>query len=124
MDLPHIFSINPSSYSVGSYMKIIILTIISLFVLSAYSCGSAEEEKQEVVGETLYKVNCSLCHGMNGDKSLSGAKKRVESTLNKEQIIEIVTSGRRQMPEFGSKRTAKEIEEIAAFVANFQNTDG
>ncbi|WP_317900160.1 c-type cytochrome [Aurantibacillus circumpalustris] len=87
-----------------------ILAALSLLMITG-SFGLAEsyhkkkaipKEGMEAVasndGESLYKMNCVVCHGSDGKLGLSGAKDLGTSSMTLEEIKEIILHGKGLMP--------------------------
>jgi|GEM_PF-6442743 len=68
----------------------------------------------------VFEQKCALCHGVDGDKQLSGAKKLSESTANIDDIILLVTEGRNQMLPFKGRLTSEEIKAVSEYALTFQ----
>ncbi len=66
-----------------------------------------------LIGKMLYRQHCILCHGINGDKCLYGARNLQQSTLSLEARMALVTNGRGKMPAFGTRLTPAQIEAVA-----------
>lgn len=78
--------------------------------------GNKTSESSAVSGETIYKENCSLCHGPDGKLGISGAKDLSISTMDKNQAVEIITNGKNQMTPYKSLLTPEEINAVADYV--------
>ncbi|MFK7758142.1 MAG: cytochrome c [Flavobacteriales bacterium] len=83
--------------------------------------GSEGAAAQVNPAEEIFNKKCSLCHGMSGDKQLSGAKKLTESKLSIAEIETMVTHGLRQMPSFSAQLTAAQIKSVSEYAHSFQN---
>lgn len=78
-----------------------VLRIVCIFVvLSLISCsGNAdssdfvEEEKKPVEAKTLYILHCESCHGLEGNKGVSGAANLQKSTLSDQEIEATIKNG-------------------------------
>jgi mono/diheme cytochrome c family protein len=70
-------------------------------------------------GTTLYRLNCTACHGENGSKNLGGASDLNTSTLSENQIIELVSKGNKKMPAF-STLNEKELQALSLFLKSMQ----
>jgi alcohol dehydrogenase (cytochrome c) len=66
-------------------------------------------------GRKVYFDTCVFCHGQRGDDPREGGYLLLAGNAN--EIRRIVTSGRNQMPAFGSQLTPSQINDVAAFVA-------
>jgi mono/diheme cytochrome c family protein len=91
-----------------------------------FSCGNAEGldtlSKASAEGEPIFKKKCALCHGLNGNKQLSGAKKLTESKLPLNEIEALVTNGMRQMPSFKERLTIEEIKLVSDYAYQFRES--
>lgn len=87
-----------------------------------------EQQGQEVAGDMLWRQQCARCHGRDGRGGMampgSGpvADLRV-STLAENEIIEVVTRGRRAMPAFGNDLDAESIRVLAKKVLSLRRRD-
>ncbi|OUM96763.1 MAG: menaquinol-cytochrome C reductase [Thermobacillus sp. ZCTH02-B1] len=85
--------------------------------------GGAEEKQIAIVDAndpitSVIQANCLACHGSdyqgNGPvPALAG----VGDKFSKEELADIVTNGRGQMPAFGDRLSAEEIDQIAEWLA-------
>jgi mono/diheme cytochrome c family protein len=66
-------------------------------------------------GKELFTGACVVCHGDNGKGGTHGGAP-LTTTLTHDAIIQIVTSGRNQMPGFGSALRMQDREDLAAYV--------
>jgi cytochrome c5 len=66
-----------------------------------------------LIGKMLYRQHCIVCHGLNGDKCLYGARNLQQSTLSLEARMALITNGRGKMPTFGARLTPEQIELVA-----------
>ena len=96
------------------------LVVLLLMSCSTNADGNDSAEKQVNPASELFNKKCSLCHGMAGDKQLSGAKKLTESLLTPAEIETIVTNGLRQMPPFSNQLSAEEIKSVSEYAFSFR----
>ena len=82
------------------------------------SCGSAPVQND--LGKTIFEQKCALCHGLNGEKQLSGAMKLSESKSSVAEVIELVTNGRKQMMAFKGRLSPEEIKAVSEYAVTFQ----
>ncbi|MBK9284419.1 MAG: cytochrome c [Sphingobacteriaceae bacterium] len=84
-----------------------ILASVSLLLLTA-SFGLAEVAAKKKMkadnegisssdGKALYVNNCSMCHGDNGKLGVMGAKDISLSTMNEQQIVNVILKGEKSM---------------------------
>jgi cytochrome c6 len=100
-------------------MRIVIsLIFVVSLVLVLSRCGGNEEtpEKEEISGETVYKQQCMLCHGSNGDLGVSGASPLSLSKLDLKKRIEVIKDGRGKMQAFTGFLTEEEIQAVAEYL--------
>ncbi|MPY94620.1 MAG: c-type cytochrome [Acidimicrobiia bacterium] len=64
-----------------------------------------------VLGQSVFADHCARCHGSSGR---GGAGPRL---AGEEIDVDVVRSGRRGMPAFGSKLDDQQLEAAAAYVA-------
>ncbi len=75
---------------------------------------------------TIYKTNCVMCHGPDGNadtptgKTLHAKDLRSEEvqTKSKGELADVITKGNGAMPAFGSKLSPADIQELVAYVRN------
>lgn len=99
-----------------------ILVLASGFLL-LNSCGNNSTGTSETIPiasgtaqQTIYENNCTSCHGEDGKLCVLGAKDLSVSTLNKEQMMEIIANGKSTMTPFGSVLSKEEISQVADYV--------
>lgn len=66
-------------------------------------------------GAEIFRKNCVLCHGAEGNLGLNGAKDLSKSTLPVPDRIAIITNGKSAMTPFGKLLTPQEIEAVAHY---------
>ncbi len=94
--------------------------IIVFLLAIVWACGGNQSETQKetdplALGKKLYKTQCSICHGDDGRKGLSGAKLIPESTLDMKQRIMLITKGKGNMMPYAGILSKEEIEAVAAY---------
>jgi mono/diheme cytochrome c family protein len=100
-----------------------------IFILAAYGMAEAGKKQpypsvilaeNETVGldtgEKIYKANCVMCHGAAGDKQFNGASNLKLSQLANDEIIQVVTNGRKAMPKYGKALSKEEINALAEYL--------
>ena len=109
--------------------KLAFITFIGLSIWACSDSGSSEakEEKattsiskneeiaKKVDGEKIYKTRCVVCHGINGDMGISGAKDLTESEMPLDERINIITNGKNVMTPFGQILEEDEIKAVAEY---------
>lgn len=71
-------------------------------------------------GESLYKRNCSRCHGADGTKEFLGAKNLKRSILSDEDILQKIQNGKGFMPSFSKKFSDDELNQILLYVKSLR----
>ena len=101
-------------------------TRLAGFVLAAI-CFAATTLAQNP-GEAIYKQNCEVCHGTDGQANTPIAKALKAQSLKAPVIIkksdaelmEFVKKGKGNMPAFGTKLNDLQIKEVIAYVRTLQ----
>ncbi len=101
-------------------LKTLIFCVVFVLGFSLITCQS-EKGKSNNKEEIIFQQNCALCHGLNGEKQLSGAKKLTESVISKDEIKVLVSNGMRQMPAFKERLTEKEIDLVSTYAFQFRD---
>ena len=79
------------------------------------SAAAAKPAKKAVDGAKVYKLNCVVCHGVNGDMGASGAHDLTKSTLPLEERIQVISEGRNTMTPFKNLLSEEKIKAVAEF---------
>jgi mono/diheme cytochrome c family protein len=87
-----------------------------------FSCQSEKNkvEKAPKPASEIYAEKCSLCHGQDGKKGLSGAKDLSVSVLSREEAKQIISLGKNGMAGYKSILSEKEIEELANYIQSLK----
>lgn len=83
------------------------------FGLLTVSSLMAEEEKPDV--QDIYKKKCAMCHKADGKgypamKAPDFTDKEWQASRTDEQMIEVITKGKKPMPPFEAQLKAEEIK--------------
>lgn len=97
-------------------MKTFLLLLIMMFTLHANA-------QRVSPGKILFEKNCTRCHGKNGAKGFLGAKNLQKSTLSEQQMLNIISNGKRIMPSWKDKLSADEIKIIVSYIKTFRIVD-
>jgi cytochrome c oxidase cbb3-type subunit 3 len=83
---------------------------------------NADEATLKEMGESIFLVQCSQCHGATGD-GLSGRAQNFGSRMTKEQVLDVINNGSNQlgypmgaMPP--GMASGKDAEDIAEYIAS------
>ena len=94
-----------------------------LFVLSPAFASSSLKQ-----GETLFNLNCSVCH-LGGNNIIIPEKNLKKETLKENGMNTIsaisyqIVNGKNGMPAFGGRLSEKEIEKIGNYILEKVETD-
>lgn len=91
---------------------IYLLPFIALIVLSAFT----PKEQVYEGGKELYEKKCARCHGKDGTRGLFGARNLRISRLDDDGYINIITSGRNNMPSWSKKLNPGQINLVVAYI--------
>lgn len=100
-----------------------LITLSGIILFSACVNTSTEKENTVLSGSDLYQKNCSVCHGNDGKKGLSGASNLSISKLEYSTIIDVISNGRKIMPPFKASLKTQEIEAIAKHVESLKQSE-
>jgi cytochrome c6 len=102
------------------------LLILFLYSISLVACKNAPEQKpapniadKEIAdhpGKAIYMQKCKICHGSNGNLGLSGAANLSVSALNSDEIVTVISNGRKSMAGFSDQLTPAQINTVAEYV--------
>jgi len=99
------------------------MTLGLFFAVAALlsACGGSEivlpddADAQIVEGFEVYKANCARCHGQDGGGGIGLNLQLVEDRLSDDEQHDVVVSGRKRMPAFGTKLSSEEIDAVVRF---------
>jgi mono/diheme cytochrome c family protein len=99
---------------------LIITPVFAFFFPERLAALSADPQK----GENIFRAKCAVCHGVDGAGDTANGKKlkvpdlrsgEVQS-LTDEELIEVLTNGKKDMPPLGKKYSADRIQQIISYV--------
>ncbi len=103
-----------------------IVTISASAMLFLAVAGSASRAGAADTGESVFKANCTVCHGDDGKgtatgKALNAADLTSEAVqkLTDAQIVTQIENGKNNMPPFKSTLNASQIKLLVAYVRTF-----
>lgn len=100
---------------------------ISLFIsVTVFSCGNqsgktTDQNTQNFDPVRTFHQKCGVCHGRDGKMMASGSPDLTTSRFTKEEIISIVTYGKKTMPPQKDVLTPEQISAIADHVLTLRN---
>lgn len=108
---------------IGYKKKNKVLATLSFFLIVvsfslAYKAKAAKTggKTVAVTGKAIFEDKCTLCHGSDGKKGVSGAKDLSLSVLNHTDIVTIITEGKNAMASYKSTLTQEQIESVASYI--------
>ena len=96
-----------------SKIKLIILLSAVSFISFAAITPKNEREK---TGKEIFESNCARCHGTDGTKGKWGAKNLKLSNLADNELLTIISNGKRIMPAWNHTLTRNEIELVKEYI--------
>lgn len=95
-----------------------------ILVLALMLSGFVAAYANESGGAATFKAKCAMCHGADGaGKTAIGAKFNISDLRSAEVqkkadnlLVETITKGKNKMPEFGSKLSADQINEVKDYI--------
>jgi mono/diheme cytochrome c family protein len=79
--------------------SLLIVFLTSIFIsCSGNNTKTIESEEDEPVVEvkSLYVIHCESCHGLEGNKGISGAADLSKSKLSDAQILDVIENGNKK----------------------------
>ena len=101
---------------------IMFLFAVSVFAITFPKASRANGGSH--VGENIFRAKCAVCHGIDGGGETANGKKlrvpdlrsnRVQE-LSDEEILELVTNGKRDMPSFGKKYRQDQLQQVVTYI--------
>lgn len=101
--------------------NVLIFIVFAVLTLVYVSCNGGSG-KSDNTPETanLWKQNCSVCHGVDGQLGVNGAKDLRLSELDVPSRIAIITNGKGKMVGFGNSLSADQISSLAKYTLTFK----
>jgi len=101
--------------------KIITSSIVIYFLL--FSCqehGNTNTKtlSKEERSKKLFIDNCVVCHGEDGKRQLANASDLSISKLQKKELKEIISNGRKSMPPYKSVFDEDELNLLVEYIEN------
>lgn len=99
------------------------LIISFVFLALVWACsgrentGNKSESGSESTadGAMIYKKNCVLCHGIDGNLGINGSKDIKASLLSQAERVQLITHGKNAMTPFKGILSEAEIDAVAAY---------
>lgn len=94
------------------------ITIFSISTFFLFACGGNNTQNNEptkISGYEVFRMQCVACHGQDGKLGLNGAQDLTQSTLTKEERLEILNNGKSTMPSFRGILSQEQINAVAEY---------
>lgn len=82
---------------------------------SAKTASNTPAKPKPVDGSKVYKLNCTVCHGVSGDMGASGAHDLTKSKLTVEERMAVIKNGRNTMTPFANILSEEKIKAVAEY---------
>lgn len=107
-----------------------ILPIIALLFFALFACGGSEPgtsgppgTSATATGDRIFRTHCTLCHGNDGTLGLNNAKDLTASTLDRDEMVAVVTNGRNTMMAYKNVLTKAEIQAVVDHVRTLRTAE-
>ena len=102
----------------GVFLMAIVVVALSFAGCSSNSSKSENGSKsaKKIDGKAIFQSHCKLCHGADGTLGLNGAANLAQSTLSKQELVNVVTNGRRMMQPYKSVLSKAQIDAVTDYV--------
>ena len=102
-----------------------IIFYIALLLVLAPACNNAPAattlaEIKKPNGVEIFEGSCMQCHGRYGNAGLAGASDLIVSTISREEIVQIIITGKGDMAAFEELLSEKEIEAVTDHVLSLR----
>jgi len=105
-------------------LRLIIFCGLSVLISSCDSETSKDSDsvkKHVNRSEELYGANCAACHGLDGKLSAGGAQDLTQSTITRDEILDVIRNGRKGMPPHDHISSDKaDFEDLADLIINLR----
>lgn len=87
-----------------------------LFLLLMIMTTTAQQTNQAEAGSELFERRCIKCHGKDGTKGFLGAKDLRTSRKTDEELITIITKGKKIMPSWEKRLTREQMILVVEYI--------
>ncbi|SFE24032.1 cytochrome c551 [Paenibacillus algorifonticola] len=70
--------------------------------------------------EMIYKKKCMSCHGTDLQGRRGPSLQNIGSRLTEEEIVDVVTNGRNEMPKFEKNISAEDIQSVSKWLSELK----
>ena len=95
--------------------------------MAAVLCLLSSVAAAQSQGATLFQANCLVCHGADGEGTPTGKALKAAAfhssaveKMSDAELTAIIHNGKNNMPEFGDRLTAPEIETLVSYIRELQ----
>lgn len=99
-------------------MSTLAVMFSSLLLLSACAQEIAlpdDADEELILGSDIYRARCSRCHGPDGGGGIGRSLRGVTERLTDAEQLDVVVSGRNQMPAFGAVLSESDIQAVVRY---------
>lgn len=112
--------------------KYVVVLLLSVALITGCSSSTSKDDKtktdylsgtEHADAKALFKSNrCITCHAtdLSGTAGLNSNLQHVGSRLTKEEIVDVITNGKRTMPAQKDKLSSEEIQELADWLVGLK----
>ena len=95
-------------------------TLLFALLLSVTMLTFCSFQNAPLTAQEIFKKKCQRCHGENGSKEKFGAKNLQISHMKWDDIVALISAGKKPMPSFRNKLTSGEITQVANYVISLR----
>ena len=96
---------------------------LSAIIMLGLVLGSARQSAAQDATQTLYKMKCQICHGLDATGSVAGKKLAVKDFQSPEvqkqpdaELLEVAKKGKNKMPAYGGKLTDNQLTDLIKYM--------
>jgi mono/diheme cytochrome c family protein len=103
-----------------------VLLFMTIVTASVSSASSSHTQSQNSDMAALYKTRCARCHGADGkgkpDRTPDFTDPKWQSSRKDEDLVQIITEGKGEMPAYGESLSKDQINGLVAFIRSMAKT--
>lgn len=110
--------------------QLVTVLIFTVLAFGIYLPMGSQFAGASAVGENIFRAKCAVCHGIDGaGETANGKKLRVPDLrsnrvqeLSDDELLDIVTNGKREMPSFGKKYRPNQLQQLVTYLRSLDGT--
>jgi cytochrome c6 len=98
------------------------MTVFTLLSLFLFILISSFIQVPQPTGKDIFEKKCVKCHGHDGTRGFLGAHNLRASVLSDDELINMITNGKRIMPSWRKRLTPEQIQLVAQYVKTLRKS--